>query len=93
MAAPTNVNIRNLSGRFTIVRTQCPDTTCWWNAIVTDQQNKTLSDDVDAILTLQGLSWLTRKAIGLATVVVCLYPSLTVSDIFVIKTPTWFTLT
>jgi hypothetical protein len=31
--------------------------------------NKTLSDDVDALLTLQGIGWWTRKAIGLATVV------------------------
>ncbi|KIX07493.1 uncharacterized protein Z518_02146 [Rhinocladiella mackenziei CBS 650.93] len=31
--------------------------------------NKSLSDDVDSMLALQGLSWLTRKAIGLATVV------------------------
>ncbi|CAL3964032.1 unnamed protein product [Diplocarpon coronariae] len=30
--------------------------------------NKTLSDDTDAILALQGIGWLTRKAIGLATV-------------------------
>jgi len=30
--------------------------------------NKTLSDDTDAVLTLQGLGWWTRKAIGLATV-------------------------
>jgi len=29
--------------------------------------NKTLSDDTDEILRLQGLSWLTRRAIGLAT--------------------------
>ncbi|PBP16157.1 hypothetical protein BUE80_DR013039 [Diplocarpon rosae] len=30
--------------------------------------NKTLSDDTDAVLALQGVGWLTRKAIGLATV-------------------------
>ncbi|KAI5799000.1 hypothetical protein EDC01DRAFT_650024 [Geopyxis carbonaria] len=30
--------------------------------------NKTLSDPTDDILTLQGLSWFTRKAIGLATI-------------------------
>jgi len=29
--------------------------------------NKTLSDDTDEILRLQGLSWFTRRAIGLAT--------------------------
>ncbi|OAP59701.1 hypothetical protein AYL99_06999 [Fonsecaea erecta] len=31
--------------------------------------NKTLSDDIDSMLALQGLSWLTRTAISLATVV------------------------
>jgi hypothetical protein len=31
-------------------------------------QNKTLSDDTDAVLSLQGIGWLTRKAISLATV-------------------------
>ncbi|KAG9237208.1 hypothetical protein BJ875DRAFT_481531 [Amylocarpus encephaloides] len=30
--------------------------------------NKTLSDDVDAVLTLQGIGWFKRKAISLATV-------------------------
>lgn len=30
--------------------------------------NKSLSDDTDSLLALQGLSWLTRRAIGLATV-------------------------
>lgn len=30
--------------------------------------NKTLSDDTDALLALQGLSWFTRRAIGLATI-------------------------
>lgn len=31
-------------------------------------QSKTLSDPTDAVLTLQGIGWLKRKAIGLATV-------------------------
>jgi len=30
--------------------------------------NKTLSDDTDAVLALQGISWFTRKAISFATV-------------------------
>ncbi|TVY86381.1 hypothetical protein LAWI1_G006531 [Lachnellula willkommii] len=30
--------------------------------------NKTLSDDTDPVLALQGVGWWTRKAIGLATV-------------------------
>lgn len=36
--------------------------------ILISLQNKTLSDDTDEILRLQGLSWLTRHAIALATV-------------------------
>ena len=35
---------------------------------LTLSQNKTLSDPTDPILALQGISWLTRTAIGLATV-------------------------
>ncbi|TAQ90996.1 hypothetical protein B7494_g739 [Chlorociboria aeruginascens] len=30
--------------------------------------NKTLSDDTDALLTLQGVGWFTRKAISLSTI-------------------------
>jgi len=30
--------------------------------------NKTLSDDTDAVLALQGIGWLTRKAISIATI-------------------------
>ena len=32
------------------------------------KQNKTLSDDTDAVLVLQGIGWFTRKAISLATI-------------------------
>ncbi|EXJ85361.1 hypothetical protein A1O1_05725 [Capronia coronata CBS 617.96] len=46
-----------------------PDITCT-NLTGTFVMNKTLSDDVDAMLTLQGLSWFTRHAIRLATVVI-----------------------
>jgi hypothetical protein len=38
------------------------------NQSLTIPQNKTLSDDTDAVLTLQGIGWLTRKAVGLATI-------------------------
>jgi hypothetical protein len=31
-------------------------------------QNKSLSDSTDPVLSLQGIGWLTRKAIGLATI-------------------------
>ena len=49
MAAPPEINCRNLTGKFVL--------------------NKSISDDIDALLTLQGIGWWTRKAIGLATVV------------------------
>ncbi|RDW59599.1 hypothetical protein BP6252_12686 [Coleophoma cylindrospora] len=48
MAAPPEVNIGDLTGKFTL--------------------NKSLSDDLDPVLALQGVGWLTRKAIGLASV-------------------------
>ncbi|KAK5102234.1 hypothetical protein LTR70_004537 [Exophiala xenobiotica] len=49
MAAPREVTIKKLSGKFVM--------------------NKSLSDDTNNLLALQGISWLTRKAIALATVV------------------------
>lgn len=48
MAAPPNVKMMALSGKFVI--------------------NKSLSDDPDSLFALQGLSWFTRKALGLATI-------------------------
>nr|KMM65927.1 LOW QUALITY PROTEIN: hypothetical protein CPAG_02268 [Coccidioides posadasii RMSCC 3488] len=48
MAAPAEITIQDLNGRF------CMD--------------KTVSNDADPILSLQGISWLTRKAIGIATI-------------------------
>jgi len=38
--------------------------------LLTEVQNKTIADDADKVLALQGVSWFTRKAIRLATVVV-----------------------
>jgi len=38
------------------------------NCEVTISQNKTLSDDSDPLLALQGISWFLRKAIALSTV-------------------------
>jgi len=74
MAAPPEVTLKDLTGEWVMVclfqylhltqflqsfnDKQKPDT----------PQNKTLSDDTDAILTLQGIGWLTRKAIAYATV-------------------------
>lgn len=66
MAAPSEISCTNLSGMFVMVRRSARH-----NPARADQnQNKSLSDDVDAMLTLQGLSWWTRKAIRFATVVV-----------------------
>lgn len=49
MAAPPEITIKNLTGKFTI--------------------NKTLSDNPDALFVLQGLSWFTRRAIWMATII------------------------
>ncbi|KAG9769665.1 hypothetical protein KCU88_g6817, partial [Aureobasidium melanogenum] len=62
MAAPPEITCTNLSGKFVMLQ----------GLALTDRtkrQSKTLSDDVDSMLALQGLSWLTRKAVKLATVV------------------------
>ncbi|KAJ6574967.1 hypothetical protein B0H19DRAFT_1254600 [Mycena capillaripes] len=48
MAVPADLNILNISGKFTM--------------------NKAMSGDTDRILMLQGISWLKRKAISMATV-------------------------
>jgi hypothetical protein len=68
MAAPPKVTIKNLSGKFVLVYETA--LCAFYSAELKSLQNKTLSDDIDALLTLQGLSWLTRLAISLATVVV-----------------------
>ncbi|KAF3360272.1 hypothetical protein VdG1_01232 [Verticillium dahliae VDG1] len=47
MAAPANITIKNLSGKW--------------------QMNKTLSDSPEPALALQGIGWMVRKAVGLAT--------------------------
>ncbi len=39
-----------------------------FDSVLTSYQNKTLSDPTDAVLSLQGIGWLTRKAIGAATI-------------------------
>ncbi|EED24525.1 conserved hypothetical protein [Talaromyces stipitatus ATCC 10500] len=48
MAAPSDITLQNLNGKYTM--------------------NKTLSSDTDAILSLQGIGWVTRRVIGLATI-------------------------
>lgn len=79
MAAPASKNIRDLNGTWIMVSTYLPHRSDSINEphilSPTDQaklmpkpQNKTLSDSPDAGLALQGIGWLTRKGIGLATV-------------------------
>lgn len=65
MAAPADITIKDLSGRWIMVRhllyvRQTP--------AHSPQQNKILSDDTDAVLALQGVSWWTRKAIAYSTI-------------------------
>ncbi|MCJ1338821.1 hypothetical protein MMC09_004110 [Bachmanniomyces sp. S44760] len=48
MAAPPEVTLKDLTGKWIM--------------------NKTLSDDTDKILQLQGVSWLIRKGISLSTI-------------------------
>ncbi|KAI9802206.1 MAG: hypothetical protein M1825_002927 [Sarcosagium campestre] len=48
MAAPEDVNIKDLNGQWSM--------------------NKTLSDDSDPLLALQGISWFTRKIIQMSSV-------------------------
>ncbi|KAJ9608007.1 hypothetical protein H2200_008086 [Cladophialophora chaetospira] len=55
MAAPLQITCTNLSGKFALSN----------NA----RLNKFLSDNVDAMLALQGISWTIRTIVGLASVV------------------------
>ncbi len=66
MAAPAEMTTRDLSGKFIMVRSPCRDRVCRSDG-PSHSQNKTLSDDSDEILRLQGVSWFTRKAIAMAT--------------------------
>ncbi len=67
MAAPAELTSRDISGKFTMVGTCSIPSNAPSNERI---QNKTLSDDSDEILRLQGVSWFTRKAISLATIYV-----------------------
>jgi hypothetical protein len=82
MAAPASVDIKNLQGKWVIVsslisslngKTSHLDMhlrrkTTFLVQLTNRTQNKTLSDSPDPVLALQGVGWLTRKAIGVATV-------------------------
>jgi hypothetical protein len=78
MAAPAHVNIKQLDGKWVLVSLgparystvdfyHCPvwdQKSCHTNFV----QNTQLSDAFDPVLALQGVGWLTRKALGQITV-------------------------
>jgi hypothetical protein len=81
MAAPAGVDIKNLQGKWLMVSFHTPlhstillDTQALLlppatSTLISDiHQNKSLSDAFEPVLSLQGVGYLTRKALGLATV-------------------------
>ena len=70
MAAPATITTLNFSGKYTQVGgPEC----CCSKFDVVDRlrlQNKDLSDSMDEILKLQGVSWAMRKAAGFASITV-----------------------
>jgi hypothetical protein len=69
MAAPSSVDIKNLQGKWVMVSFSLLTNEIYTPARIVDpSQNKSLSDSPDPVLALQGVGWLTRKAIGLTTV-------------------------
>lgn len=79
MAAPADKNIKNLQGKWILVSFMSTVFTCYDQFIFQSQaqqvqkvlthiQNKTVSDSPDGVLALQGVGWITRKAIGVATI-------------------------
>ena len=70
MAAPAEMTSRDISGKFIMVRLLSGQLirTRPLMIMYASSQNKTLSDDSDEILRLQGVSWITRKAISMATI-------------------------
>lgn len=69
MAAPSSVDIKNLQGKWVMVSFSFLTNEIYTPARIIDpSQNKSLSDSPDPVLALQGVGWLTRKAIGLTTV-------------------------
>lgn len=106
MAAPPSKTLRDLNGTWVMVSptqplhlTSNPPTTEPPEPSETPKkqkltppppQNKTLSDSVEPGLALQGISWLTRKGIGLATVTLSIkqYEEAGVSHIDIQQTAT-----
>lgn len=74
-AAPADKTINDLTGQWEMVRSPFPPSPLLPSPhlrarqlTVRDGQNKKLSDSPDPGLSLQGISWTTRKLIGYATV-------------------------
>ena len=68
MATPPDLNILDITGKYTLVRQvlYCNSNTSMADHLL---QNKSLSDPrTDDILALQGVSWLTRLAIKFGTI-------------------------
>jgi hypothetical protein len=65
MAAPSSITTLNLSATWVMVGIVH---FLLYSYPVNISQNKTLSDDTDEVLRLQGVSWFTRRAIALATI-------------------------
>jgi hypothetical protein len=68
MAAPDSCTTLNLSGKFVMVNTSYRLLQSQSEELLLFTQNKTLSDSSDRILELQGVGWLKRSAIAIATI-------------------------
>ncbi|KAF4460128.1 hypothetical protein FALBO_13099 [Fusarium albosuccineum] len=72
MAAPASKTIEDLNGKWVLVSI-APNSVSFkiWTLLTLFPpilQNKSLSDSTDAVLALQGIGYLTRSAIGLASI-------------------------
>lgn len=65
MAAPAEKTIHDLSGRWILV---CLPNDFWVVSSSNTAQNKSISDNSEPVLALQGIGFLTRKGIGLASI-------------------------
>lgn len=68
MAAPATITTLDLSGKFVMVCLLYVDLLITRCIHLFTPQNKTLSNSTDKMLELQGVGWLKRKAIALATI-------------------------
>jgi hypothetical protein len=68
MATPPELTTLDISGKYSMVSSS--HVKIYSTRLISLLQNKTLTDmtKMDDVLRLQGVGWLTRKAIGLATI-------------------------